>query len=253
MLTTFIPFSITITDGQMIPIRDIFLFRNFTNELFADNTFKMRYNVKSGDTPASLAYYLYGSERYEWIIYCMNSIINPYYDWPLSEDDFYDMIESKYLNKKCLFLEMDSFTNNFTKDEVITHGSSDTAIVDSWDRTLCKITIRDVTGTFEVGDTVTTSSSTGIIAKIIDRAEDALHHFETLSGVQLDPYVGYLQAYLNSADETYVVTNKQYEEKINDSKRAIYVLKPDYVRTAENYLVKNLNKLSAFESENIFR
>jgi hypothetical protein len=252
MLTTFIPFSITINDGQIIPVRDIFLFRNFMNELFADNSFKIRYNIKSGDTPASIAYYVYGSERYEWIIYCMNNIINPYYEWPLSENDFYDMIESKYLNKKCLFLEMDSFTNNFSKNEAITSGSA-TGIVDSWDRTLCKITISNVTGEFEVGDNVTSSGSSGTIARIIDKAEDALHHFETSNGVPLDPYVGYLQSYLNSSSDLYAVTNKQYEEKINDSKRAIYVLKPDFVRTAENYLVKNLNKLSAFESENIFR
>jgi hypothetical protein len=252
MLTTFIPFTITISDGQLMPVRDIFLFRNFMNELFTDNAFKLRYSVKSGDTPASIAFYLYGSERYEWIIYCMNSITNPYYDWPLSEDSFYEMIETKYLNKKCLFLEMDSFTDNFTKNETISSGSA-TAIVDSWDRTLCKITISNVDGDFEEGDNVTTSGSSGVVARIVDRAEDALHHFETPSGLQLDPYVGYLQSYLTSSSDLYAITNKQHEEKINDSKRAIYVLKPDYVKTAENYLIKNLNKLSTFESENIFR
>lgn len=222
------------------------------NSLFLDNQYRLPYSIKSGDTPTSISYYLYGSERYEWIIYCMNNIVNPYFDWPLSENDFYDMIESKYLNKKCLFLQMDSFTNNFTKNEIISYQTK-TAVVDSWDRTLCKLTIKDVRGEFEEGDEIVSSSSSAIVARVVDKAEDALHHFETIKGVQLDPYAGYLQGYLSGSSDLYAITNKQYEEKVNDGKRSIYVLRPEYVRSAENYLIKNLNKLSSFDSENIFR
>lgn len=252
MLNAYIPYTITLIDGKMYPVRDIFAFQNIFTNLFLNKESAIRYTIQSGDTPRSIAYFLYSSERYDWIIYCMNAIVNPYYEWPLSEDDFYEMIDSKYLNKKCIFLTMDSFTNNFKVGETITNGSA-TAIVDGWDRTLCKITLKNVTGIFEEMDTVSSSSSEGTIARVVDRSEDAVHHFETQSGVRLDPYAGYLQAYLSSADDSTAITNKQYEINLNDSKRSIYVLKPEYIRTAENLLVRTMNKLANFDAENILK
>lgn len=236
----------------MYPIRDIFAFQNVFTSLFLDKQYSTRYTIQSGDTPRSIAYFLYSSERYDWIIYCMNAIVNPYYEWPLSEDDFYEMMESKYFGKKCIFLTMDSFTNNFKVGETITNGSA-TGIIDAWDRTLCKLTLKNTTGLFEANDTITSSSSQGTITRIVDRAEDAVHHFETQYGVQLDPYAGYLQAYLSGADDSAAITNKQYETALNDSKRSIYVLKPEYIRTAENLLVRTMSKLAKFDAENILK
>lgn len=252
MLNAYIPYTITLIDGKMYPVRDIFAFQNVFTSLFLDKQYSTRYTVQSGDTPRSIAYFLYSSERYDWVIYCMNAIVNPYYEWPLSEDDFYEMMESKYFGKKCLFLEMDSFTNNFTVGEIITNGSA-TGIVDAWDRTLCKLTIKNTTGLFEETDNITSSGSTGTISRIVDRAEDAVHHFETQYGVRLDPYAGYLQGYLSSTDDSTAITNKQYEIALNDSKRSIYVLKPEYIRTAENLLVRTMNKLANFDAENILK
>lgn len=252
MLNAYIPYTITLIDGKMYPIRDIFAFQNVFTSLFLDKQYSTRYTIQSGDTPRSIAYFLYSSERYDWIIYCMNAIVNPYYEWPLSEDDFYEMMESKYFGKKCIFLTMDSFTNNFKVGETITNGSA-TGIIDAWDRTLCKLTLKNTTGLFEVNDTITSSSSHGSITRIVDRAEDAVHHFETQYGVQLDPYAGYLQAYLSGADDSAAITNKQYETALNDSKRSIYVLKPEYIRTAENLLVRTMSKLAKFDAENILK
>ena len=250
MLTSYIPYSLILSDGKIIPIRDIFAFRNITVSLFNDENRKMRYTVKTGDTPASLAYYLYGSDKYEWIIYCINSIVNPYYDWPLSEDDFYEMIEEKYLNKSCFFLNLDSFTQNFIKGETITNGSA-TASVVSWDRTLCKLTVNNITGIFEQDDSITSNSSSGTIGRIVEKAESAVHHFETTTGVVLDPYLGYLQSYIAGTNEVYAITNTLYETKLNDSKRQIYVLKPEYVRTLENIIVKNINRISTLDAGNV--
>jgi len=249
MITSYIPFTIVLSDNQIIPVRNIFAFRNVIMAAFNQRDYVMRYTIKTGDTPASLAYFLYGSDRYEWAIYTLNGIVNPYFDWPLSEDDFYEMIEEKYLNKVCLFLNLDSFTNNFVKGETITNGSA-TGIVDSWDRTLCKITVTSITGTFEADDEITSASSSGTIGRIVEQGQDAVHHFETESGVVLDPYLGYLQAYIAGTNELYALTNHQYEEKLNNSKRQIYVLKPEYIRAAENVLIKNINKIATIDAGN---
>lgn len=53
------------------------------------------YEIKEGETPELLAHKLYGSSELHWIILLLNNIIDPYYDWPMSQNVF-----KKYLNIK---------------------------------------------------------------------------------------------------------------------------------------------------------
>lgn len=249
MLNALLPLNPFFIDdfSRTIVYRDIFVFRNIFNTVYADDRYRARYVIQSGETPASVAYSLYTSERYEWIIHCMNNIVNPYYEWPLTEDMFYKYVEEKYLNKKCLFLQMDSFSDNFEKNQTIFNSDeSASAVVTDWDRTYCKLTIVQKTGTFEINDLIkigSGGSNNGRILRLIDRAEDALHHFESSGGAKLDPYVGYLSLYLNN-NESNVITNKQYEEQLNNSKRTIYVLRPQYARNAEMRVLSLMKAIS---------
>lgn len=251
MLTSYIPITIIANNKQIIPVRNIFAFKNIVQDLFLSNpNTVIRYRLKESETPRSLAFQLYSDEKYDWVFYCLNSIINPYYDWPLNEESFYEYIEEKYLDKQCFFLELDSFNSNFIVGETITQGNR-TAIIDSWDRTLAKLTVKSVNGIFNK-TTITSPSATGIIKRIV-RAQDALHHFENEQGVKLDPLAGFLQAYISQSGQSdiYAITNKQYEEKINDDKRIIYILKPDFIPTLDSFIIRNMQQISNYDSENI--
>jgi hypothetical protein len=46
------------------------------------------YTVGDGETPEDIAYKYYGDTKYSWVIFLANDIINPYYDWPMSYEDF---------------------------------------------------------------------------------------------------------------------------------------------------------------------
>ena len=46
------------------------------------------YIVKDGDRPDLIAYKYYDDETLDWLIYLVNDIIDPYYDWPLKQDAF---------------------------------------------------------------------------------------------------------------------------------------------------------------------
>lgn len=227
MITTKIPYTLTIDDESKVSIyRNIFLFRNTLNSLIENRDAVLRYIIKDSDTPRSLANVLYGSEQYDWIITTINNIVNPYYDWPLSEESFYEMIEEKYFGKQCFFLDLSTVTNNFVPGEIITQQNKTAEIV-SWDRSLSKLTVKNVSSSFTT-TTINSTSATATIKRIIEKSEDALHHFETSNGGILDPYIGFLELYLNGSD-SYVITNKQNEEKENNKKRNIYILKPDFV------------------------
>ena len=54
------------------------------------------YMVKDHDTPEIIAAKLYGNPQYHWIVMYANNIVDPYYDWPLSYDNFNATIRKRY-------------------------------------------------------------------------------------------------------------------------------------------------------------
>lgn len=54
------------------------------------------YDVSEEDTPEILAAKLYNDPEKHWIILAMNDIIDPQYDWPLSEKQLSNFIDKKY-------------------------------------------------------------------------------------------------------------------------------------------------------------
>jgi len=73
------------------------LARPYIRQVFKDNyELFYQYKVPQGHRPDKVAYDLYGKSEYLWVIYLFNDIIDPFYDWVLSEDDFNEMIKEKY-------------------------------------------------------------------------------------------------------------------------------------------------------------
>ena len=64
-----------------------------------DNTSLLdKYDVKSGETPETVAYKIYGDAKYHWVVLMMNEVTDRYYYWPLSEQDFESYVKDKYTN-----------------------------------------------------------------------------------------------------------------------------------------------------------
>ena len=54
------------------------------------------YTVAEQDTPSNVAFRYYEDETLDWVILLINDIIDPYYDWPLSYNNFIEFIKSLY-------------------------------------------------------------------------------------------------------------------------------------------------------------
>lgn len=54
------------------------------------------YAVQEGDTPEIVAEKYYGDAYRYWIVLLSNELLNPLWDWPLSEQMFLDYIDTKY-------------------------------------------------------------------------------------------------------------------------------------------------------------
>jgi len=54
------------------------------------------YTLRDGERPDVLAFDYYGDSRYAWIIYLTNRIVDPYYSWPLTDEEFKRYLIKKY-------------------------------------------------------------------------------------------------------------------------------------------------------------
>ena len=54
------------------------------------------YVVKEGESPEELSFYYYGSVDFVWLVYLANNIIDPKYDWAMSQANLDAMIIDKY-------------------------------------------------------------------------------------------------------------------------------------------------------------
>src|ERR1700692_4212475 len=77
-------------------IDNILLRVNFFDNSKNDDSMYYPYTIKDGEKAEEIAFSYYGDSNYLWIIYLFNNIIDPYYDWPLSNSDFENYITAKY-------------------------------------------------------------------------------------------------------------------------------------------------------------
>ena len=54
------------------------------------------YVVKDSDRPDIIAYKYYDDETLDWVLFLINDIIDPYYDWPLTQEGFNAYMKSLY-------------------------------------------------------------------------------------------------------------------------------------------------------------
>lgn len=72
------------------------LTQNLTIEWTEGNTFFIKYTIQDGDTGENIAYRLWNDSSLSWIIYFINGIVDPFFDWPLRSDELVEYIKNKY-------------------------------------------------------------------------------------------------------------------------------------------------------------
>lgn len=79
-----------------VKLRNIMLKTNIIREIFLNNTNFYTYEVRDGQKPTTVAFDYYGSVDYTWLVLMSNQIIDPYFDWILSNEEFDSYIIKKY-------------------------------------------------------------------------------------------------------------------------------------------------------------
>jgi hypothetical protein len=79
----------TLTRNVMTRVQLLNSVRNITNAFYP-------YTIKDGERPDTIAYDYYGDSYYDWLVYIVNNIMDPYYQWPLVQLEFDEYIAKKY-------------------------------------------------------------------------------------------------------------------------------------------------------------
>ena len=77
-------------------VTNIFFRLRIIREVLGNIAAYYEYLVKDDDTPEILADKVYGNPEAHWIILLANNIVDPQYDWPLKYNDFNNYITKKY-------------------------------------------------------------------------------------------------------------------------------------------------------------
>lgn len=77
------------------------------------------YTIKEGDRPDNIAQFYYEDERYFWVVLLSNNIIDPYYEWPLSVNNFRKFIIKKYSSIESAQSKTAFYRNAWYNDDTI--------------------------------------------------------------------------------------------------------------------------------------
>lgn len=221
------------------------------------------YTVKEEDSPETLAYLLYGDTTLSWVVLMLNEIKDRNSEWPYTQHTLNKIINEKY-GGSSLFLRDADINFNLSKATRFVVGS-ESYDIKSIDRNLNKIVTSSVLPLsvtqgdsivfFNQNQTLHTGSKT--IRKVVYEDRFSLHHFEE-NNYMLDPrgmrvsvpyneIQTYLYKYIIGDQQDYVVSNFQYELNLNDSKRDILLLNPDYLQL----FLSNIKRLFQNSNKNI--
>lgn len=134
--------------GQVVP--DLMRRVKILDEFKTNGAFYDLYDIRDGEQPEHVASYFYSDPTLHWVILHTNEIIDPRYDWPLSQPNLVAYCKSKY-------------------------GDANVYVTHHW-----------------------VNSSSGLVVN-------------------------------STAPSAVSISNFQYEDEINESKRTIKILKPELV------------------------
>jgi hypothetical protein len=201
---------------EYIRVKNLFRRVKLLDWLQDKATLFSKYQIEEGERPDIVAQKLYGSADYDWVVLLTANIINVRDQWPLSNRDLYVYAENKYTLAKLSDI----------------HHYETIEIKDSKGRLiLLKGQIVDLN--FKI--TVPSSET----YRGIGAYETTTFTPDTTG--QINPVIG--------------VTNYEYESKLNEDKRQIYVLREGYLQQFLNDMrvIMNYDRSSQYVDKKLIR
>jgi len=201
------------------------------------------YQLADGDTPEILAHKLYGDPNLHWVLLITNETIDPRFDWAQTQISLTNYIRDKYgaanvnathhyENSSGDTVYYRAFTG--TVDVATTSAGSSIAVVG----TGTAFTTEVLSTAFAVrfGTTTTAYTVVAVNSNTSITVSGAAVTVAVVGKTMIDNF-----SYSSTVTR---VTNTQYEEAINETRRTIRVIKPQYVPRFIESFIGILNNVS---------
>jgi hypothetical protein len=156
------------------------------------------YSVQEGDTPEIIAHKYYGHSEKHWIILLFNDIVDPQFDWPMSES-----LLNRYVDKKYQHLGGLSWAKN----------------------------VNNIHSYYKIITTKLDYDGTELVNKLNITAQE---HYVT--GTSVMTYLLHDGYGITETITTETISYFEYEQQENEAKRVIKLLKPEFVDMVEEQL-----------------
>jgi hypothetical protein len=179
----------------------------FENSLKENSSAFYPYNIQESDTPEIIARKFYDNSERHWIVLLFNNIIDPQWDWPLKEKTLIDYIDSKYS----------------------ANGAANTTVQTgiAW-----AMSTNNVQSYFKI-ITRTSFDGTKTIEKLSVDANTYANVTPSLNSYTLQDGTSITQTVTKETQSYY-----QYEVDLNEAKRTIKLIKPEFVPAIEKEFKK---------------
>lgn len=197
-----VPYSF---DGTNIDfVRNILNKASFESQFKENTVVYYQYVIGEGETPEMVSHKFYGSADKHWTLLLLNEILHPQFDWPMNSQNLVDFIDLKY--------RQENYANSSIQGDGITWAQSNTK-----DYTLVETKINNSL------DQILSVKEINITANTFATTSSSSSTYTLQDGTSLT-----------------VKTDKQtksyfdYEVDLNEKKRSIKILKPEFVFAVEH-------------------
>ncbi len=182
--------------GEYMPVKNLFKRGQLRDDIFQDLAVFTKYKITGDDRPDNVAYDFYQDSNLDWLVLVSNNIINIQSEWPMTQQSFDNYLVNKY-------------------------SKSDDSDTDTYDR------IYNGVHHYETKQIKNTANVEILAEGLTVSPEYTLQYYDWM----VDGYVNLTKADDEAYNTSLVtpVTNYEYEVKIEDDKRNIFLLTPLYV------------------------
>lgn len=249
-------------DGKQLTnyqnVTNVFFRLRIIREILSNSATYFEHLVRDGDTPEILADKVYGHPEAHWIILMANEIVDPQYEWPLNDTNFRKYIAKKY--RYAAAVDLNTSTNVITDNQVI-NWTQDTTNANSYHH-FEKVVKRENSFSGVTTETRFVVNRTKLAQDVPEDIKTNRYEYYQ-EPTEPPPYDGYGEVL--ARESTYVpsnfsifqlssnttttkadtpgvissqtiienvygegITYYDYEVKLNESRRSIRIIKPEY-------------------------
>lgn len=201
--------------GDYAPLKNLFKKGKLREDIFQNLAFFTKYQIKGNDRPDNVAFEIYGDSNLDWVVLLCNNIINVQTEWPLPQQQFDNYVLEKY---RTIDISNMYFLNESGK------AIFNQELIAELERTR---PFND--------DSVYTILYSGVHhyeTKEVKNSQDVIivpAGLQVSSPYSVSFYDYFADKQVDSGNIAVPVTNYEYEEKIENDKRNIFLLKSRYL------------------------